>query len=98
MPDVSWFERLKSFFSREARDVKEGLGRAGKAIDEELAIKERELAATPEERIDMILEEQQADDARFEKLADKVKGQVADASAVEEVAEVLDAEPDTPLE
>ena len=94
---MSWFERLKSLFTREARDVKEGLDKAGKAIDEQLAKKERELAATPEERIDMILEEQQTDDARFEELADKVKGQVADAEAVEEVAEVVDGDPDTPL-
>lgn len=93
---MSWFERLKSFFTREARDVKEGLSKAGKAIDEELAKKERELEATPEERIDMILEEQQAGDARFDELAEKVKGQVADAEAVEEITEVVDEAPDSP--
>ncbi len=93
---MSWLERLKSFFTREARDVKEGLSKAGKAIDEELARKERELEATPEERIDMILEEQQADDARFEELAEKVKGQVADAEAVEEISEAVEETPENP--
>ena len=95
---MSWFDRIKSFFVREARDVKEGLGKAGKAIDEGLAKKERELEATPQERIDMILEEQQADDARFQELADKVKGQVSDADAVEEIAEAVDDSPDPPGE
>jgi len=101
---MSWFERIKSFFQREARDVKEGLGKAGQAIDEELAKKERELAATPEERIDMILEEQKADDARFQQLTDKVKGQVADAEAGEEIAgtteleEKLESDPGAPTE
>ena len=95
---MSWFDRLKSFFAREAHDVKEGLGKAGRAIDDELAKKERELAATPEERIDMILEEQQADDTRFQELADKVKGQVADADAVEEISEAVDQPPEPPSE
>lgn len=95
---MTWFDRIKSFFASEARDVKESLDKAGKAIDEELAKKEKELEATPEERIDMILEEQQADDARFEELADKVKGQVADANAVEEVGEVVEDVPEKPGE
>ena len=41
---------------------------------------------TPEERIDMILQEQQADDARFEELENKVRGVRAEAEATEEVA------------
>ncbi|MDH3606641.1 MAG: hypothetical protein OER12_06565 [Acidimicrobiia bacterium] len=83
---MSWWNRLKAIFKSEASDVKEGLGKVGKSLDEELARKERELAATPEERIDMILEEQQAEDARFQELQDKVLGETAEADAVDEVA------------
>ena len=93
---MSWFERMKSFFKREAHDVKQGLGKAGRALDEELAKKEHELAATPEERIDMILKAQRADDARFQELADKVKDQVAEVEAVEEIGKRLDSNPETP--
>ena len=93
---MSMFDRIKSFFEREAHDVKEGLAKAGRALDEELARKERELAATPEERIDMILEEQQADDARFEELADRVRGRVAEVETVEEIGETPDSNPEPP--
>ncbi len=89
---MSWWERFKAIFRREATDVKEGLTNVGKTLDAELARKERELAATPEERIDMILEEQQAEDARFEELEDKVLGTRAEAEAVDEVGETLGGE------
>lgn len=87
---MSWWDRLKAIFKREATDVKEGLNSVGKALDEELARKERELAATPEERIDMILEEQAAEDARFQELQDKVLGTQAEADAAEDVVEAAE--------
>lgn len=71
---MSWWKRFTAIFKREATDLKEGLGNVGKSLDAELARKERELAATPEERIDMLLEEQEAQDARFQQLEDKVLG------------------------
>lgn len=89
---MSWWNRLKAIFKSEASDVKEGLGKVGKSLDEELARKERELAATPEERIDMILEQQQAEDARFQELQDKVLGKTAEADAVDEVADATESE------
>ena len=73
--DMSWWNRLTALFKRETTDVAEGLASAGRALDEELARKERELAATPGERIDMILEEQDAEDARFQELTDRVLGE-----------------------
>ena len=93
---MPWFDRIKIYFKREAHDVKDGLAEAGRALDEVLAKKERELAATPEERIDMILEEQQADDARFEKLADRVRGRVAEVETGEEVGDTADSNPGPP--
>jgi hypothetical protein len=81
---MSWWTRIKAIVRREAADVKEGLSKVGKSLDAELARKERAQAATPEERIDMILQEQQADDARFEELEAKVRGESAQAEAIEE--------------
>ena len=83
---MSWWKRFVAIFKSEAADVKEGLGNVGRALDDELARKEREMAATPEERIDLILEEQEAEDARFEELTDKVLGKTAEAEAVQQVA------------
>ena len=87
---MSWWDRFVAIFKSEASDVKEGLGKVGKSIDEELARREQELAASPEERIDMILEEQAAEDARFQELENKVLGHEAQAEATEEVTEVTD--------
>ena len=72
---MSWWERIVSVFRRESSDVREGLKRVGESLDEELARKERELAASPQERIDMILEEQAAEDARFDDLTDRIRGE-----------------------
>lgn len=74
---MSWWKRLTDLFKREATEVAEGLASAGRALDDELARKERELAATPEERIDMILQERDTEDARFQELADRVLGEEA---------------------
>lgn len=72
---MSWWERIKSILTREARDLKEGFGRLGDTLDAELARKERELEATPEERIDMILDEQAVEDGRFDELSERILGE-----------------------
>ena len=71
---MTWWDRITAIFRREAADVKEGLAGVGKALDAELARKEREQSATPEERIDMILEEQAAGEARLDDLSDRLLG------------------------
>lgn len=90
---MSWWNRLKAIFKSEASDIKEGLGKVGKSLDDGLARKERELAATPEERIDMILAEQEAEDDRFSDLQEKVLGQTSEAEAVDEVMGATDEPP-----
>ncbi len=90
---MSWWDRVKAIFEREAADVKEGLSNVGQALDAELERKEREQSATPEERIDMILEEQRAEDARFEELESKVLGTQSEAEATEDVVEDIAEEP-----
>ncbi|MBT8193028.1 MAG: hypothetical protein KJP22_06485 [Acidimicrobiia bacterium] len=100
---MSWWKRFVAIFKSEATDVKQGLTNVGQALDDELARKERELAATPEERIDMILEDQAAEDARFDQLTERVLGKSSEADAVAEVADeqrapAEPAAPDDPTE
>lgn len=68
---------------REAGDVKDGLSRVGEELDAELARKERELTATPDERIDMLLEEQADEDQRFDDLSDRILGTPPDDDSTE---------------
>lgn len=69
---MSLWKRLTAIFKREATDVAEGLARAGRAVDDELARKERELDASPAERIEMILEEQESRDDHFHELTERL--------------------------
>jgi hypothetical protein len=70
---MSWWERLKAVLRREAADVTEGFGKVAQSLDDELARKERKLAAGPEERIDILLEEQAGEDARFRELEERLR-------------------------
>jgi len=70
---MSVWDRIVAVFKREVSDVKEGLSKAGAALDAELERKQRELDAEPHERIDMLLEEQEQADKRFEELEQKVR-------------------------
>ena len=71
---MSFWDRIVAVFKREAADVKEGLSKAGAALDAELARKQRELDAEPHERIDMLLEDQKRADAEFEELEQRLRG------------------------
>jgi len=70
---MSLWDRIVTVFKREAADVKEGLAKAGATLDAELERKQRELDAEPHERVDMILEDIEAADARFEELEAKLR-------------------------
>jgi len=70
--------RIVAIFRREAADVKEGLSKAGATLDAELERKQRELDAAPHERVDMILEDIEAADARFEELEAKLRESTAE--------------------
>ena len=83
---MSWWQNLLKIFRSEAADVKEGLTKFGETLDQELAKKEAEMAATPNERVDMIMEEIEADDA-LSRIEDKIKSQQAGLDAADEVEE-----------
>jgi hypothetical protein len=70
---MTWWDKLKRISKREAEAVREELGKAAEALDDALAKKERELNATPAERVDMLLDEIEDEDARFGDLESRVR-------------------------
>ncbi len=73
---MSLWDRMVAIFKREAADVREGLSKAGATLDAELERKQRELDAEPHERVDMILEDIEAADSRFDELEAKLRKQI----------------------
>ena len=84
---MGWWDRVVAVFKREAADVREGMAQAGASLDAALERKQRELDATPQERVDMILDEIDEADNRFEDLESKVRDQLAAGAADAEVGE-----------
>lgn len=89
---MSWWERIKQALSREAADVKDMAKSGFESLDAELARKERELAASPAERVDMLMEQAAADDERLAALEDKVRKRVSDAEGTDEIGRVVEPE------
>lgn len=87
--DMTWWDKFKEIVKSEAADARDGLAKLGRTLDDELARKERELAATPSERIDMLLEDVGEEDARFEELEEKVRSLGADDVAIDDRARML---------
>ena len=65
---MGWLERVKGFFHREAEDAREIAGDLERRADEALSRRERALEATPQERLEMTLDEIAAADAVFDQL------------------------------
>lgn len=72
---MTMWEKLAAVLKREGSDVKEGLSHVGRTLDEELARKERELQATPTERLEMILQDIEADDGQLQEIERSIGGQ-----------------------
>ncbi len=83
---MGFLDAVTSWFRREAQDVKGGVERLEDRVDADLTRKERELDATPEERMEMIQAETGADDALAEIQA-KIDGSQAHAEASAELIE-----------
>lgn len=84
------FKAVSSWFKSEAQDVRASVDRIEDQLDHDLTRKERELAATPEEKMAMIQEDTSADDA-LAAIQDKIDGVQAHAEAE---ADLIDPEPD----
>lgn len=93
---MSWWDKVKEIAKRESGAVREEVGKATDALDEALAKKERELHATPAERVDMIIDEIQDEDIRFRKIEDRLREEGslrAGAAGIEPPVPTVEADP-----
>lgn len=86
---MGFLDSVKSWFSREAADVKASVDDLEQRFDADLDRKERELAATPEEKIEMLQADTSSDDLLAEVQA-KIDAQQGKALANEELIEIED--------
>jgi len=71
---MSWFDRLRAALRREAADVRESWDEATAKADDALTRRERELEATPEERLAALQAEIEADPDPFAEVRAKLEG------------------------
>lgn len=88
---MAFLDTIRRWLGREAREARETLSDAEQRLDAALTRRERELEATPEERLDMTQDEIAASDAEYEALKAKLE-------ASSEVAEAGDAAAGPPAE
>lgn len=84
-------DSITAWFKRESADVKDSMGKLERDLSSDLSAKERELSATPEEKMAMI-QDQIDDDSSFDAIRDRIDRSQAHADAT---AELADAESDT---
>jgi len=77
---MGFLDAVTGWFKREADDVKASFDRLEGELDADMTRKERELNATPEERMAMIQDESSADDA-IAAIQAKIDGVQAHAEA-----------------
>lgn len=65
---MSFWDKVKAFLAGEVKDVKEGVDALRDKLDAELTKRERELEASPSERIEMLKEEMDATGSEFERI------------------------------
>jgi len=71
---AGWWERLQAVLGRERAELSDALGDAAARGNATLDAKERELAATPEERLRLEQERAADADAAFESLRRQIEG------------------------
>lgn len=64
-------DRLKSAFSREAAELRESVDDLGERMNDDLTKREADLGATPEQKLDGILDEIGSNDSVFDDLRTK---------------------------
>ena len=82
---MGFLDSITGWFRKEASDVKASVDRLEARLDSDLSRKERQLSATPEERMEMIQEDTSVDDA-LSAIQDKIDGRQAHADATAELA------------
>ena len=79
-------DSIAAWFKKETADVKEAVSGVTRDLDVNLSRKERDLDASPEERMDLIQEEIQDSDRSLDAIRDRIEGTAAHAEALEELA------------
>ena len=83
---MGFIDSLKRWFSGEAAEVRESMDDAGAALNADLDRREADLKATPEEKMDALLEEIEQSDEQLDELTAEIQaeseaaGEVADAA------------------
>jgi phage shock protein A len=83
---MSIFDSLKRWFRGEADEVRESMDDAAAALNADLDRREAELKASPEEKMDQLLEEIEQSDQQLDELTAEIQseseaaGEVADAA------------------
>lgn len=90
---MTFWDKVRSILKSEASDIGDELGKARDSFDATLTRKEEELAASPKERMDMILDDIGDSDSEFDRILDKAEGRTSMAAATEEVRETATGEP-----
>ena len=90
---MGFLDSVTSWFKREAAEVKDSVGDLENRLDADLSRKEREFAATPEEKMDMLSEKIEAEDDAFAAIQDKIDAKHGKALADEELIDQPDDEP-----
>lgn len=86
---VGLFDSLKRALRREAADVKEAAGDLSDRLDADLTRRERDLQATPEERLQQVIGEIETSESDFDALRRRAQGAEAHADAVAELDEAV---------
>lgn len=81
------WDSIRKILKSEAADIGDELGKARDKFDEALTRKEEEMAASPKERMDMILDDIEDSDAKLDSIRDKAQGKASQVAAEAEVAE-----------
>jgi ElaB/YqjD/DUF883 family membrane-anchored ribosome-binding protein len=82
---MGFFDKVGSFFKREAKDLGDAAEDIKATFDQELTKREKQLEMTPSEKIAALQQQASATDARFDAIAGKASGLGALADAVAEV-------------
>ena len=82
------FNKVGSFFRREAKDLSDAAEDVKDKFDHELSKREHQLEMTPAEKIEALQQQASANDERFDQIADKAADRRALADAVSEVGEL----------
>ena len=83
---MGFLDSLKRWFNGEAAEVRESMDDAAAALNADLDRREAELKASPEEKMDQLLEEIEQSDQQLDELTSEIQaeseaaGEVADAA------------------